>query len=278
VLIKIGLADIPALTFAGLRYFIAFLCLLPFAFRRPVRGQVRKLSASEWLHLGILGLLFYAVTQGAQFLSLDYLPAASANLILSFTSILVALLGIPLLGEMPSPGQWTGVGVALLGVLVYFYPVDLPVDQRTGLGVAAVGLLANALSSILGRRANRSGNVGPLAITVVSMGIGSGILLTLGIVAQGMPHLTPANWALVAWLAIINSAAAFTLWNHTLRTLSAVESSIINNTMLFQIPLMAWLFLGETLNGQQIFGILLAMAGTLVVQLRRPPGPTGPES
>ena len=30
VLIKIGLQDIPALTFAGLRYGLAFLCLLPF--------------------------------------------------------------------------------------------------------------------------------------------------------------------------------------------------------------------------------------------------------
>jgi hypothetical protein len=31
VIIKFGLADIPALPFAGLRYFIAFLCLLPWA-------------------------------------------------------------------------------------------------------------------------------------------------------------------------------------------------------------------------------------------------------
>jgi drug/metabolite transporter (DMT)-like permease len=30
VLVKFGLADIPALTFAGLRYTVAFLCLLPF--------------------------------------------------------------------------------------------------------------------------------------------------------------------------------------------------------------------------------------------------------
>lgn len=32
VLIKFGLVDIPALTFAGLRYGLAWLCLLPFAF------------------------------------------------------------------------------------------------------------------------------------------------------------------------------------------------------------------------------------------------------
>jgi drug/metabolite transporter (DMT)-like permease len=37
VLIKIGLQDIPALTFAGLRYSLAFVCLLPFAFRKSSR-------------------------------------------------------------------------------------------------------------------------------------------------------------------------------------------------------------------------------------------------
>ncbi|HXV99759.1 MAG TPA: EamA family transporter, partial [Anaerolineae bacterium] len=34
VLIKFGLRDIPALTFAGLRYSLAFLCLLPFVLSR----------------------------------------------------------------------------------------------------------------------------------------------------------------------------------------------------------------------------------------------------
>ena len=38
VLIRIGLEDIPALTFAGLRYTIAFLCLLPLVL---VRGELK---------------------------------------------------------------------------------------------------------------------------------------------------------------------------------------------------------------------------------------------
>ena len=40
VLIKIGLKDIPALTFAGLRYTAAFLCLLPFALRANRRDRL----------------------------------------------------------------------------------------------------------------------------------------------------------------------------------------------------------------------------------------------
>ena len=189
---------------------------------------------------------------------------------LSFTSILVALLGIILLRELPSAAQWVGTAIALVGAVVYFWPLSPMTDELLGLGVAAIGLLANALSSILGRRINRAGVIPPLMVTIVSMGVGAAVLLPVGVTLQGLPRLTLANWATILWLAIVNSAFAFTLWNRTLRTLSAIESSIINNTMLFQIPLLAWLFLGETLTGRQIAGIALAMVGTLVMQLRRP--------
>jgi drug/metabolite transporter (DMT)-like permease len=87
--------------------------------------------------------------------------------------------------------------------------------------------------------------------------------------AQGFPPLLPVHWAIIAWLAVVNTAFAFTLWNRTLHTLSAMESSIINNTMLFQIALLAWLFLDEQLTWPKIAGMVLAAAGTLVVQVRR---------
>ena len=71
------------------------------------------------------------------------------------------------------------------------------------------------------------------------------------------------------WLAVVNTALAFTLWNLTQRTLSAIETSIINNTMLIQIAILAWLFLGERLSVRAIVGLALAAIGTLIVQLRR---------
>jgi drug/metabolite transporter (DMT)-like permease len=269
VLIKIGLVDIPALPFAGLRYTLAFLCLLPLAIRSGQLGTLRQLPARTWLRLSLLGLLFYSVTQGAQFLSLFYLPAMTVSLLLSFTTILVALLGIVLLGERPTAAQWAGTALYLIGVLAYFYPVALPKAEVIGLVVAAAGVLANALSSILGRSVNRDGETSPMVVTVVSMGIGAVILLAGGVAMQGFPRLNLLHWLLILWLAVVNTAFAFTLWNVTLRTLSAMESSILNNTMLFQIGILAWLFLGEELTVQQGAGILLAGMGTLVVQLRR---------
>src|SRR5690606_36922557 len=73
VLIKLTLKEIPPLTFAGLRYFIAFMVLLPGLFRK--RESIQKLSGKEWGQLLLLGLIFYAFAQGGQFLSLKYLDA-----------------------------------------------------------------------------------------------------------------------------------------------------------------------------------------------------------
>ncbi len=269
VFIKFGLVDIPALTFAALRYTLAFLCLLPLALRSAHLASLRNLSTRDWLGLLGLGLVFYAVTQGAQFLSLAYLPAITVNLLLSFTTVVVSLLGIALLSEKPTLLQWAGVGLSLGGALIFFYPASFPAGQQFGVMVALVGVLANAFSSILGRHINRSGNLSPLAVTVVSMGIGSAALLGVGLTVQGLPALNWLNWAIIIWLAVINTAFAFTLWNLTLRHLSAMESSIINNAMLLQIPVLALLFLGESISLKEGVGMVLAGAGILIVQLRR---------
>jgi drug/metabolite transporter (DMT)-like permease len=103
---------------------------------------------------------------------------------------------------------------------------------------------------------------------MVSMGVGAIMLLATGILTQGLPPLSPINWAFIGWLAVVNTAFAFTLWNHTLRTLSAMASSIINSTMLIQIAVLAWLFLGEYLTWQEGMGMVLAGLGALIVQVR----------
>lgn len=109
IFVKIGLQDIPPLLFAGLRYFLAFLCL---AIVMTVNGSLkdlRNLARRELWRLLLLGVLFYAVTQGAIFVALAYLPAVTVNLLWSFSSILVALLGILWLSEKPTVLQWAGI-------------------------------------------------------------------------------------------------------------------------------------------------------------------------
>ena len=269
VLIKFGLDEIPALTFAGLRYTLAFLVLAPIVVARPEhRRAVLSLSGRRWADLIVLGLLFYTLTQGAMFMALAHLPAMPTSLILSLSPVAVALLGIPLLGEHPTRLQWGGMVLFLLGLAAYFYPFSVPM-KALGLAAALVGLLANVVSSVMGRAVNRRRDLHPLVVTVVSMGVGAVVLLAIGIVVQGLPRLDGQSWGIVVYLAVVNTALAFTLWNHTLQRLTAMESSVINNTMLLQIVVLAWMFLDEPLGWRAVVGIGLAAVGALAVQLRK---------
>ncbi len=273
VLIKLGLrASIPALTFAGLRYVLAFICLMPFVLLSATnRAAIRSLTQRDWARLALLGFIFYTLTQGSQFLSLAYLPAAMASLLLNLTPLVVGLFGILFLREHPSLGQWLGIGLTIIGVAVFFLPLNVQAIPVIGLLVALAGVISNAASSLLGRQVNRLATSSPLIVTFTSMGIGAVLLLLVGVLFQGFGGLDWQGWLLIGWLAIVNTAFAFTLWNHTLRTLSAVESSIINSLMMPQIALLAYLFLGEDLNGKEILGLILVGLGVLVVQLQRKP-------
>jgi drug/metabolite transporter (DMT)-like permease len=274
VLIKIGLAELSALPFAGLRYVLACACLLPVALLRGrVRSELRGLAAGpgRGRRLGLLlalGLTLYTVTQGAQFLALHHLPAQTASLLWSFSTVVVALSGIALLAERPTARQWSGLVLYLAGAMIFLHPAAAGGARWLGILIAVAGVLANASAAVIGRAVNRHATLTPLTVTVVSMGIGSIALLATGIVAQGLPSPSRTGWLIIVWLAVVNTAAAFVLWNLTQRTLSATESSVVNSTMLIQIPVLAWLFLAETLGARQLTGLSIAALGVLLVQLR----------
>ena len=272
VLIKIGLkGNLPPVTFAGLRYTLAFLCLFTYVtiINRDSLSVIRSLSVKTWLKLILLGVLFYALTQGAQFVSLASLPAATLTLLLNLTSIIIAIYNTLTGKEQPSLIQWVGIVISVLGAMVYFLPLAIEKGQVPGLIAGLVGLIANAASAIYGRHINSRGDLPPVVVTTISMGVGGFIMLITGGITQGFGALNTQQWGIIFWLALVNTAFAFTLWNKTLQTLTAVESSIINGTMLPQIAILAWVFLGEPLNAKQIFGMILVGIGTLIVQLRK---------
>lgn len=269
VLIKIGLNDIhiPALTFGGLRYTLAFGVLLAYGQSTGRLAMLRHLTRRDWQMLALLGLIYYTMTQGTNFLALSYLPSAMFSLMLNFSAIVVALAGIKLLNEYPTSVQWGGMAVFVAGVLIYFYPVNFPSEIMVGLLIGAASTLSNAGASLLGRSVNRTTTISPFIVTLVSMGIGAFVLLGIGLLTEDLPPVPIEGWAIIAWMAVVNTAVAFTLWNLTLRTLSATESSIINNTMLIQIALLAWIFLGEGISFREGIGLAVAMIGILIVQV-----------
>jgi drug/metabolite transporter (DMT)-like permease len=270
VLIKVGLHDpaLAPLTFAGLRYTIAALVLLPFAYRGLRRARPDRRTIS---YVVVLGVLFYAVTQGAQFVALGLLPAAAVALILLTSPVATLAIGAIRGAERPAPLQLAGIFVLLVGAVLYFLPLTVGTGASLGLAIATAGTLASASSIVLGRQVAREATErlgGTLPLTAVSMLIGGILLLGIGTATSGLPRLDRGAWTIVLLIAAVNTAFAFALWNHALRTLTAIESNVMNNTLLLQIALLAWVFLaGESLSGRQLLGIALAAAGIALVQI-----------
>lgn len=267
ILIKQGLHELPPLLFAGLRYGIAALVLVPWLWAR--RKEVRAISSRQWLNVALLGIFFYALTQGGQFLTLNYLDAIPFSLMLNGSSILVALAGIFVLREIPTRFQWIGILVFLGGALLYFSPLSSLQGSAIGFVFAALTVCANAVASLLGRSINRESAASPLVVTALSMGIGAALLLAVGGAIEGVPALSAKSWGIIMWLAIVNTALAFTLWNRSLCVLTAVESSTINSTMLAQIAFLALIFLGETISLSELIGLAIAVTGVMIVQWKR---------
>lgn len=275
VLIKVGLneLDLQPISFAGLRYALAAAVLAPFGWR-AIRAVHRRgepgLDRALVVRVAVLGLFFYAIAQGAQFAALAVLPAASVGLVLSSIPIWVAAVSW-LRGEEAAGGwQVAGIGVLVAGAALYFGGFDVGAAGWLGLGAAALCAASSTIGQHLARDLNRDTQArlgGAIGVTALSMTIGSALLLAVGIALEGWPQLDMNGWAIVTWLALVNTAFAFTLYNRTLRVLTAVESSVIVNLLLVMVAAMAWLFLGEALDLRQIAGLALATAGVLAVQV-----------
>lgn len=283
ILIRTGLedADLSPLTFAGLRYGVAALALTLWltARRRPPEielltgrhvgsGHRNRVRVVPWGRLVALGLVQFAVTQGAQFVAIDHQPAATTSLLLATTPLLVALSG-GLIGERPTllhvlAGVTIGAGSAV------YFSGELG-WTAIGLTAALVGLGGNAGAVLLGRATMRAAAVYATELTRTTMAIGAVTLMAVGLTVDGWPRLTVTGAAIVAWLATVNTAAAFTWWNVCLRHLQAAEVAAINSTMVIQIPLLAWIFLDESLGWAEAAGLGVVAAGVVLAsQPRRP--------
>ena len=265
VLIRWGLDGdgLRPITFAALRYGLAAMLLLLWVIRSErSRKAVALLGRGTFLRIIALGVVMYAIAQGAQFVAIAEQPAATTSLILSLTPVLVAGTAMLALGEAPSRGQVAGSVIIALGAALFFMG-ELGATVP-GMVAATACLAANVAGSVMGRHVNRTAQVAPALVTGLGMAVGAGLLAVVGVGLEGVPQLSARVWLTVAWLAAVNSALAYTLWNASLRELTAVESAGINNTMLIQIALLAWVFLGE---GPGVFGMIGVLAVSLGIYL-----------
>jgi drug/metabolite transporter (DMT)-like permease len=266
VLVKVGLQEIGPLTLVAYRYTVATLVLLPLALSRGHGALIRERGAL--MRLGLLGFLGYTVAQGLQILGLFLLPAVSVTFLLNFTPITVLALGVLVLNERPTRLQLAGIGMAIAGAALFFND-PLASANLPGILITLLSGISWGAYIVLGRHLSMGDDFPVLGLTAFSMAGGTVLLLASAFLFEGFTVVSASGWWIILWLGVLNTALAFFLWNRAMAMLDAFEISVLQNTMLIQIAVLAWLFLGERFTLAKVPAMALVFFGALIVQLRK---------
>lgn len=268
VLVKIGLEDIPRLTFASLRYVVGAFTLLGWRMV-TVGSSGPRIPSPVWRWLVALGVLLYGIVPAAQFISLDLVEAVTFNFVFQAgIPLVLALLAGVVLKEATSRWQWVGVGVVVLGVFM-FYPAVPRGDEALGILLAIVAAAGIGGSNLLQRLVMRSRQVSALDATVIPMTLGSVGLFIVAMIVEPLPELGSVEVLLILFLGVVNTALAFTLWHHAMRTLNALHAGVIASAQVVEVPVLAFVILGEALTVGRFFGSLVVLGGILLVHFSK---------
>ena len=254
ILVKIALTELGPLTIGGLRYFIGFACLLPFLRRRNF-----SLTRAQWLRMALLGFSAYTLANGALFWALRFLPATTVSLLMNLVTVSVLAGGVIWLGEIPNRAQTFGMFIVLAGMILFFSP-GLKPGEPIGLAIFMLALLGFTLFGLLGRMAVVERFVDILTLTAWPLAIGGGLLLAVAVPLEGIPNASLRTWGLVLFLAAVNTAFGYVLYNHSLQILQAFEMNVILNLSPIWTALLGWILLDEILTSLQWAGMFVVLA------------------
>jgi drug/metabolite transporter (DMT)-like permease len=271
VLAKLGLADLGPLTLAALRFALAALILLPIAL---LRRETVEWPHRLWFRFAAMGICFYVIGNGSLFLGLKFIPPTTAALLLSLTPLVVLLFGVLWLREVPSALQLGAVATCIGGSLLFFSQGVHAGDPR-GVTVVAIGLLGSAGYTVMGRDLARRRLADTASLTAIPLTLGAAVLLPIALLVEGLPRVSPESWGLIVVLALLNTVGAFLLYNHLLRTLTALELTTILNLNPLVTAGLSWMVLGNRLTLLQLLAMLVVLASVLAVQLDSLQGDAG---
>lgn len=264
--VKVGLEDLPPVSFAGIRFALAAVILwtVILVARRPIPHTRR-----EWNLIGATALVTISLQYGLQFWGQQYVASGLSAVITSTIPVFTALFAHLLLPEERLTLR-TIVGIALgfVGIVTIFS------DQLTSQGVLALaGSSALVFASMLTSRAQIAvkqfaGGIDPIVFTGAQFAIGCVPLLLGGFVLDGSPrHLAWTGRSVVAllYLAVFGSALAFGVMYWLFRRMAITRVMLV----AFVNPLVAlavgWVFLGERLTWAAWVGGALVLSGVGLV-------------
>ncbi len=226
VIVKIGLETLGPLTIAGLRYFLGAVVLLPFLIKR--QSLKTPISKELWLRLILIGVSAYTIGNGALNWGLKYVPATTGAFLMSLIPLFVLAGGALTLREIPNRWQIFGVFVSLFGSVLFFSSGMKPGEPK-GMVIIGIGLMGILAFSLLGRGIARDGKLDPLTLTALPLAIGGSLTLVLALIVEGIPKFGGKSILIILWLAVVNTALGYLLYNHSLQELTALELNMILN-------------------------------------------------
>lgn len=249
-----------ALTVAGLALFAG--------------GGWPRFTASEWAIMAVSGVLGMAVADTLYLRTLNLVGAGRTGVIGSLLSPFVILVSALYLGERLTPVQWGGFALVMAGILAVTlkrYGTEVSAqDLRLGLVLGITAMATMAVGVVMVKPLLERGPF----LWVVTWRLAAGVLAMLALVAwrRNWSRLVavyrePQPWAMTLFACFLGGYAGSVLWLAGYKLISASEASIYNEAQGGFMVLFAWWFLKEPINARKVIGVLLTVAGVLVMLL-----------
>lgn len=266
LVIKVGLQDLPPISYAAIRFVIAVIVLLAVSL-----GRVRLLPrrGSDYAILAFTGVLMFAVNYGLLFwgeLHVSSGLAAVLQATIPIFGMLSAHLMLPdeplrlqkLLGAMLALGGVAMICERLLGFsgLMAFWG---------GLGIV-LGAACAAFSNVLLKA--RVIQLAPSMIAGWQMIFGATPLLVIGFMVEGNParfHWTAMAVFCLLYLAVIGSALTFLLLYWLLPRLTVAQLQSISLITPPGAVMLGWAIGGETFSLWSLVGACFVLAGVWMI-------------
>jgi len=249
---------VPGLVWA--RYAINILMLLAFlAWRgelRYVRTARPGIQVARGLLLGMATLLYFT--------ALSRMPLAEASAIAFVLPLFVAVLAVPMLGELLDAGRLAAILVGLAGALVIVRPGS---EAFTVYALLPLGMaLMNALYQILTRKV--AGLEPPLTSLFYGSLVGAVMFLPALPFAWQTPQ-DPWHWALLVVLGLLATVGHFIL----IRAFDFAPATLLAPfvyTQLLWTMLVGFLVFGDFPDGVSLVGMAIIVgAGLYLVGRQR---------
>jgi drug/metabolite transporter (DMT)-like permease len=265
--IRIGVEDIPPGLLSGIRNTAAGLVLMAIAI---IRGQPLPRTRREWLHALIMGLLLVTLGNGLVTWGEVYVQSNQAALIAITSALWVAWFGT--FGPRGHPLSWrakSGLAVGFVGAILMLLPGRHFTFEHFG---AQLMILLSTVcwgtGVIYGR--SYSINVTPLMLSGMLLFLGGLVLVVTGF-AIGEPaqlHWSLRGIAALTYLTVFGSCIAYStyIWLISHATPDKLGTTAYVNPAIALI--LGWVVLGEKVEGLRLVGMLVILAGVVLVTTR----------